>query len=133
MRLRGVSPSTANHIEMSEVTLRVESNVEAPGLSRSNLSDIKSSLEPRYEDVLLIVSELVSNSVRHTRSEDIAVRVEANDGRVRVEVSDTGPGFTASTPRGDGLGLTIIERLADRWGVSHPGGRFTVWAELKLG
>lgn len=118
---------------MSEVTLQVESNPEAPGLSRSSLSGLKPLLEPRYDDVLLVVSELVSNCVKHTDSDDIDVRVESHDGRVRVEVSDTGPGFSSSTPRGDGLGLTIIEKLANRWGTSHSGDRFTVWAELKLG
>lgn len=132
MRPRGVTQPSANTIEMSEVTLQVESNPEAPGLSRSILSRIKSSLEPRYDDVLLVVSELVSNSVKHTSSDDIDVKVETHDGHVRVEVSDSGPGFTPATPRGDGLGLTIIEKLADRWGMSDPGDRFTVWAELSL-
>lgn len=117
---------------MSEMTLHIESNLEAPSLSRAKLAGIKPSLEPRYEDVLLVVSELVSNSVRHTDTDDIDIRVESNNGHVRVEVSDCGPGFTSATPRRDGLGLTIIERLADKWGVEPSDGGFTVWAELKL-
>lgn len=117
---------------MNEMTLHIESNFEAPGLSRSSLASIKASLEPRYEDVLLVVSELVSNCVRHTNTDEIDVRVRSNNGHVRVEVSDHGPGFTSSTPRRDGLGLEIIEKLADSWGVTPSGDRFTVWAELKL-
>ena len=90
---------------------------------------MQASLEPRYEDVLLVVSELISNSVRHSHSTEIDLTVSAHDGHIRVEVSDDGPGFTPDTPRGDGLGLTIVEKLAERWGLVS-GERFTVWAEL---
>lgn len=114
------------------MTLQVEANAEAPGLTRRELANLKESLGSRYDDVLLVVSELVSNSVRHTDTDDIDVRVESSNGHVRVEVSDCGPGFTASTPRRDGLGLTIIEKLADDWGMAPSGDRFLVWAELKL-
>lgn len=114
---------------MREVTLQVESNVNAPAVSRSRISSMRSSLEPRCDDVLLLVSELVTNSVRHARSCDIDVSVRAMDGQIRVEVSDDGPGFTHDVPRGEGLGLSIVERLADKWGID-PGERFTVWAEL---
>lgn len=114
---------------MREVTLQVESDVNAPALSRSGVASIRASLEPRYEDVLLLISELVTNSVRHTATDGIDVHVETNDGRIRVEVSDDGPGFSTDTPRGDGLGLTIVDKIADKWGLV-PGDRFTVWAEL---
>ena len=115
---------------MDEVTLQVESNVNAPGLSRSRLESMKSTLEPRYDDVVLVVSELVSNSVRHGASNGIDVRVTAKSGRILVEVSDEGPGFAADDPRGDGLGLAIVEKLADRWGMRDGRQKFTVWAEL---
>ncbi|HEU4319870.1 MAG TPA: ATP-binding protein [Acidimicrobiia bacterium] len=112
------------------MTLRVESNARAPRLSRSHLAEIRRSLEPRYDDVLLLVSELVTNSVRHSGSEEIDVKVSTIDGHIRVEVSDSGPGFDAADPRGDGLGIDIVQRLAERWGYTS-GDRFTVWAELE--
>ena len=115
---------------MDEVTLQVESNVNAPSLSRSRLEPMKALLEPRYDDVVLVVSELVSNSVRHGASEGIDVKVTARSGRIRVEVTDQGPGFSVDDPRGEGLGLTIVEKLADRWGMKNGRRRFTVWAEL---
>lgn len=90
---------------------------------------MKPALEPRYDDVLLLVSELVTNSVRHSHTRNIEVRVLTQDSQIRVEVSDEGPGFTTDTPRGDGLGLSIVEKLANRWGTAD-GDRFTVWAEL---
>src|SRR5207245_2733634 len=51
--------------------------------------------------------------------------------RVRVEVSDPGPGFQPRTagPEPGGFGLMLVERLADRWGVD-PGGRSRVWFEI---
>ena len=114
---------------MDQMTLQVESNAKAPSLSRSRLESMKPRLEPRFDDVMLVVSELVSNSVRHGASDDIDVKVTANGNRIRVEVTDGGPGFGVDDPRGDGLGLSIVEKLADRWGMQD-GRRFTVWAEL---
>lgn len=115
---------------MEVVSLQVESNIDAPGLSRSHLRSMKSRLEPRFDDVVLLVSELVSNSVRHGASDGIDIRVTAGAGQIRVEVTDEGPGFSATDPRGDGLGLAIVEKLADRWGMKDEPQRFTVWAEL---
>lgn len=115
---------------MDEMILQVESNVRAPGLSRSRLADMRSRLEPRFDDVVLVVSELVSNSVRHGSSNGIDVKVTAGGGTIRVEVADDGPGFAADVARGEGLGLTIVDKLADRWGLDESRSKFTVWAEL---
>lgn len=114
---------------MREVSLRIESDVKAPSKSRSRLAAMRPKLEPRYEDVLLVVSELISNSVRHSDSTQIDLTVTTQDGQIRIEVSDDGPGFTHDTPRGEGMGLTIVEKLAERWGLVSDD-RFTVWAEL---
>jgi signal transduction histidine kinase len=114
---------------MREVTLRIESNENAPSASRSHLVPMKPDLGASYDDVVLLVSELVTNSVRHSDSEDIDVSVVANDSKVRVEVTDEGPGFARDTPRGDGMGLQIVERVSESWGM-HNHERFTVWAEL---
>jgi two-component sensor histidine kinase len=117
---------------MNEVTVKVDASVHAPRLSRSRLAPMRPTLGDRYDDVVLVVSELVSNSVRHGSSGDIDVKVTNRNGRVRVEVTDDGPGFDANAPRGEGLGLTIVERLVDRWGMQDGGQRFTVWAELSV-
>jgi anti-sigma regulatory factor (Ser/Thr protein kinase) len=119
---------------MEEVTLQVDSNVNAPGMSRSRLESMKSALGKRYDDVVLVVSELVSNSVRHSgdgkESDEIVVRVSVRAGYIRVEVADQGPGFSIDAPRGEGLGLSIVEKLSDRWGMADGQHRFVVWAEL---
>ena len=86
----------------------------------------------------LLVSELVTNAVRHVPASEgdvIQLVVERSDDSVRVEVGDSGPGF-APTPRADvsdassGWGLHILAKLAARWGVeSNDGAR--VWFELE--
>jgi len=115
---------------MDEVTVQVDSNVSAPGLSRSRLAPMKKTLGARYDDVILVVSELVSNSVRHGSTAGIDVKVTTEGGRIRIEVTDDGPGFAPDAPRGDGLGLTIVEKLSEQWGMQGADHRFTVWAEL---
>jgi len=88
------------------------------------------------DTVKLLVSELVTNSVRHAglpASAAIALRVRAERELVRVEVTDPGHGFDPAErpePSEDGgWGLRLVESLADRWGVERtPAAR--VWCEL---
>jgi anti-sigma regulatory factor (Ser/Thr protein kinase) len=113
----------------------------APSRARQLFDDIAGDLPG---DVVgrgeLLISEAVTNSVRHgsPRSEDsIEVSVDIDPGCVRVEVTDHSvlrtPLHTHEwTGAGGGLGLLLIDRLADRWGVvPRPGGK-AVWFELDL-
>ena len=92
---------------------------------------------PVLEDLRLLVSELVGNSVRHAPvgpGATVLVRVGVAADLVRVEVTDPGRGF--EVPGRDlggipGLGLLLVDRLADRWGV-EPSGATRVWLELDL-
>lgn len=113
---------------MTETTYRVEANNRAPRISRSYLREIREELEPRFDDVALVVTELVTNSVRHSRDE-ITLTVISEPESIRVEVMDWGPGFGRDTPRGDGLGLKIVEKIANDWGVRLDG-VCTVWVEI---
>jgi two-component sensor histidine kinase len=86
-------------------------------------------------DVRLLVSELVTNAVRHAGlATDGVVRIsaEVTGGILRLEVDDAGMAGTvaARPPTSDGgFGLHLVEALAHRWGVSREG--FTrVWVEL---
>lgn len=87
------------------------------------------------DDVLLCVSELVTNVIVHTSAPG-ELRVGVTAGRVRLEVDDasgTPPELSAGPGAGravGGRGLRIIDQLAVSWGhVRHPGGK-TVWVEL---
>lgn len=94
------------------------------------------------EDAVLIASELLSNALRHARplscgNVRMAWRICA-DGDVEVSVSDGG---AATEPRLShtslsalgGRGLSIVDRLSDRWGVRHEDGSTIVWAVLADG
>ena len=92
--------------------------------------------EQRLDDLRLLTSELVSNSVRHGGSlteHPIKVRVSVMDTHVRVAVIDSGPGFDGSISEHPGVdggwGLFLVDRLADRWGTDGDGAT-TVWFEL---
>ena len=87
------------------------------------------------ERLKLLVSEVVTNAVRHgDGSEPVELHATWNS-EVRIEVSDHGDGFTP-TPRigaldePGGFGLYLIGRLADRWGVETDTGT-TVWFVLR--
>ena len=93
--------------------------------------------EPRLEELRLLVSEVVSNSVRHGEGAGpIELRVSVGSTIVHVEVEDPGPGFRPverprPLARKDGWGLVLVERLAARWGVVA-GVTTTVWFDLAL-
>ncbi len=81
---------------------------------------------PVLDDVVLCATELVTNSVRYSRSGQpggqLAVRIETGAGWVNVDVADQGPaGPGAAAAPGLGAGWTIIRELSD-W-AGHDGGR----------
>jgi len=89
------------------------------------------------DEVAVMVSELATNCVRHTDTE-FRVNVEHDENRIRVEVTDRGPG--APTPRvpdasePTGRGLRIVRELADSFGVDPTTGTpgKTVWFVVQL-
>ncbi|MGV9879072.1 ATP-binding protein [Streptomyces sp. NPDC003006] len=88
------------------------------------------------EDVLLVVSELVTNACLHAEGPD-ELWLSCDGEVLRIEVSDRGAGQPAPrTPhragRPGGHGMFIVQRLCLDWGVVRtPGGTGkTVWAEL---
>ena len=89
------------------------------------------------DDVLLLVTELVTNAVRHASAgPDGVVRVELRRGTdiLRVAVSDEGTGFTAEAPlepnEAGGWGLALVDRIADRWGITPTGSGTCAWFEI---
>ncbi|MEV0176557.1 ATP-binding protein [Streptomyces sp. NPDC050803] len=88
------------------------------------------------EDVLLVVSELVTNACLHAEGPD-ELWIGCDDKVIRLEVSDRGTGQPAPrTPhragRPGGHGMFIVQRLCLDWGVVRTPGVTgkTVWAEL---
>ncbi|MET8572008.1 ATP-binding protein [Streptomyces sp. NPDC004783] len=88
------------------------------------------------EDVLLVVSELVTNACLHAEGPD-ELWITCEKKVIRVEVSDRGTGQPAPrTPhragRPGGHGMFIVQRLCLDWGVVRTPGVAgkRVWAEL---
>jgi peptidoglycan/LPS O-acetylase OafA/YrhL len=116
--------------------------VAAPGQARARITELlRDELEPDRLDALrLVLTELISNSVRHGGVDDggrIECVLHLDDERIRVEVSDTGRQGTPRlrTPdvgRGEGFGLFLINTLATGWGATHDP-RLRVWVELPRG
>ena len=121
----------------SEMSFELAGGPYAVTAARLALSDLDSHLEASIAfDVRLLVSELVTNSVKHARvSEDdsILLVVGIHEEVVRIEVRDSGPGFEppAAAPPDDadeGWGLFLVEQLADEWGVDRE--RQAVWFQI---
>lgn len=88
------------------------------------------------DDVVLVVSELVTNSIRYGTEpgDSVQLVLAAEPGRVRIEVSDPCRRRPSRKPesgeRGRGRGVFILDQLAAAWGVAdRPFGK-TVWAEV---
>jgi anti-sigma regulatory factor (Ser/Thr protein kinase) len=118
--------------------LSLPADASTPGVARTALTDQGLSVPaPIVPDLQLLVSELVTNSVRHANlapGQRIELRVTVEPGTVRVEVEDPGPGFTPrprrpGDRRDEGWGLYLVERIADRWGVTD-GSPAVVWFEI---
>jgi anti-sigma regulatory factor (Ser/Thr protein kinase) len=108
----------------------------APGVARHAVQRLADAVDPSVlRNAQLLVSEVVTNSIKHSGSDDpIQLRVWTRPGGLKVEVADGGFGFNARPPAhaGDdegGRGLLILESLADRWGTSCDI-RARVWFEL---
>jgi anti-sigma regulatory factor (Ser/Thr protein kinase) len=85
------------------------------------------------DDAALVVSELVTNALRHGAG-TVVLRASFLDGSLNLAVTDSGDDLPHQLPidaeRIGGLGLHIVERVSGQWGVSpFPGGK-TVWAVL---
>src|SRR5215212_5876313 len=129
--------STLDPPVSTELTLRLNPGPEAIPAARQALDGLSGLVErPLWEDLRLLVTELVTNGVRHgSERGPVGVQVSVADERVRVEVSDAGRGFSpgqAPMPRPDGTGgwgLQLVDRVAASWGV-HVNTRTCVWFEL---
>lgn len=98
-------------------------------------STVDAADRERVEDVLLVVSEVVTNACLHTGGPRELVLRHA-DGRLRVEVLDDSPAIPVRRPRAPSLpgghGLMVLDRLAGSWGTVPAGTGKAVWLEVVL-
>lgn len=124
---------------MRHLDLELEPDARAPAEARATVSRLEGVPQGPMDDLLLLVSELVSNAVRHGASggdSSICLTATVKDREVIVSVTDGGPGLHV-VPRDagttlEGFGLRLLNRLADDWGwEAEP--RSRVWFRLSLG
>ena len=144
-RLRGCRFDEV-HVEGAKLaSVTIPLDVQAPGLARTIVVRCLAEhvVAPALETAQLLVSELVTNSLRHSgapEGDDLVVRVHLWRGKCRLEVEDQGHGDGMIAPRppdraaGSGMGLSLVQILSERWGVIRaPGGPTRVWAQLPCG
>ena len=116
-------------------------------MARHAVAGLRPYLEPQVaENAELLVSELVTNSVRHAglpADAGIEFSLRASAEVLMVEVADAGRGFGDEAPtrlstkpgaaRSSGWGLFLVDRIADRWGAVQMDGETRVWFELRPG
>lgn len=117
------------------------SDSSAPAAGRRLVGGLGKALpEELVDDLQTIVTELVTNSLRHAGlqpGDRIELCVDSDRTFVRIEVNDPGPGFTPPPGPADllapgGRGLIILRELSDRWGVKVSPSGCSVWSEIEL-
>jgi anti-sigma regulatory factor (Ser/Thr protein kinase) len=122
------------------VEVRLPRDMHAPAAARIVAADhLRDRVTaPVVDCAMLLLSELVTNSVRHSgapAAEVITVRLQLTRAMLRLAVDDSGhDGTIAARPpnqqNGGGRGLHIVQTLSDRWGVERSAHGTRVWAEL---
>jgi serine/threonine-protein kinase RsbW len=124
---------------LAEVSLPLD--VHAPGAARSVIARC---LHDRLDTgavarAQLLISGLVSNSVRHSGAsptQAVVIRFGLTDTALRLEVEDPGEAAAIAVrapdmAHGGGFGLNIVQTLSARWGVEPTArGGTRVWAQL---
>jgi anti-sigma regulatory factor (Ser/Thr protein kinase) len=104
--------------------------------ARAGLRPLRPALGDRYDDAVLLISELVTNAIRHGEGATVRLQARVRAGTCRFEVIDGGAGFVPPVLAPDetfagGRGLRIVSSMADAWGV-YEGGSTHVWFEFDL-
>jgi CheY-like chemotaxis protein len=122
----------------ADATLDLADALESAAVARRFVRDrcAQWRLDAVVDDVLVVVSELVTNAVIHAQS-GAELRLVLSEALLRVEVVDDGAGAPdpqlASSEDEHGRGLLLVTVLSDAWGVDATSdGRKVVWADLPL-
>ncbi|MFF7954010.1 ATP-binding protein [Streptomyces griseorubiginosus] len=95
-------------------------------------------LDALIDEVMVIVSELLTNAVLHSGTTEVALGLSVRDGFLRVTVTDGMPGgaarkeVTENAESGRGLALVdaLVAEHSGSWGTSDNGA--TTWCDLTI-
>jgi len=121
-----------------QMTLTLPAAGRAPWIARQVTRETLAAWRVSHleETAVLLISELVTNAVRHARPGRLAMALslEAAGTWLRIEVHDADPHEPRQRAPGgldeSGFGLLLIEALAGKWGVRQTVTGKAVWAEL---
>ena len=125
---------------MSGLYFAIPAQANAAGLARDALRQLRDVADELLDDLALLTSEVVTNSLVHAGLSDhdeVKVCVERRPDHVSVRVCDPGRSTFAPARRegrddgSGGWGLFIVDQLAERWGVER-NDHTCVWFELAL-
>lgn len=123
--------------------LVLPTDLTAPSLARRFLAQVRCAQHDNHnrDDAALVVTELVSNAVRHA-GPPFELQVDCGHDELHLQVRDGDPsGLTASNARQDeeagqdeegGRGLALICALTSSWGFESEATGKSVWARLRL-
>ena len=129
-------PADTKHVEST-----VSHDYQGPAEARATVTEAMAGLPADAVDTArLLVTELVTNSVKHTptqASDDITMRLAIREDILRVEVQDRGarrPAIGSDEQRrdGSGFGLYLVDQLSSEWGIGSADPGHVVWFELPL-
>lgn len=107
-------------------------DTSAPAVARAAVRSLEEAMDPLdVSAVCLLVSELVTNSVKYGEGPTVRVLIDDRlSGRLQIAVLDDGSGFvprprTRPATEAGGWGLHLVDELSDGWGVDSSHG--AVW------
>lgn len=116
--------------------IRVGGDELGPRQARREVAALRSQLDSSVlATTQLLVTELVTNSVRHAGADAVELAVSVDPDRVRVEVANSGAPFTPrrreeTGQANPGWGLFLVDELSEAWGVRDECGDQRVWFEI---
>lgn len=122
------------------VTTPLPADATAAAIARQFVDDNRDHIRADLiGDAQLLVSEIVTNAVRHGRP-DITLVVRVEPPAIGIAVHDHGDSLPTSTPspppvsQPSGRGLVIVDAIASAWGVTPDAGSGpgkVVWFEIE--
>lgn len=117
------------------LTVDIHRDLRAPASARRAVEALSGRVaDDLLADVQLLVSELITNSVKYGSRDIVTLKIEVDsEHKLRVEVIDEGSGFvpvarTRPVTQAGGWGLHLVQSLSSRWGVRE--GLTHVWFEM---
>jgi anti-sigma regulatory factor (Ser/Thr protein kinase) len=124
-------------MSMQEATVQFQPAATAPAMGRRVLDALADEIPlSTLDDARLLLTELLTNAIQHGnlhQRDRISVMIRRESAGIHVEVVDPGDGFPPELEArsGTGWGLTLLDRLADEWGLEpRPDGGTIAWFRL---